>query len=314
VVYRVIVKNAIRIIKVNGVRITPIILSSGVRITPIILSGGVRITLIILSDIVSDGVRITLIILSDTKSKVGGNKMGRLKTLALKEPQEKYNLKLTPSDFREATATEWGGLLVGEDIFIINVKIPYKYLYVPRCPFGVYIYSTQYTNLMKVPQGVFMLINIIDKIILVKPSGLLSGNLYFQYWLSNVESVRILDVYEKTIANISPSGFEIIEVPFPTYEISLLMVVPGVSTDWGFDVGIYPLNKPDIFMLDDVSGLTADDTVINTIYKYHFIGGSGAVSNPHYPRPSYRTRIKISNYDASNPMLSTDLQLISFED
>jgi len=312
--YKVIVRSVIEIIKINGVRITPIILSSGVRITPIILSGGVGITLVILSDIVSNGVRKTLVISSNIKNKAGGNKMNKIKTLALKEPQVKYNLKLTPSDFREATETGWEIQLLGEDIYIINVKIPYKYLYIPPSPFDVYLYSNKYTELIKAPQGVFVLMDIVDIIILVKPSGLLSGNIYFQYWLSNVETIRILDVYEKMNFDVTATNYVNIEIPFPTYEMMLLMLIPSPSDNWGFDIDIYPFNTNDTLVLDDVSGLIATDTVVNTIYKYHFIGGSGAVSDPHYTRPSYRTRIKISNNDTGSDMLSLRLQLVSFED
>lgn len=62
--YRVGVRNVIEIIKINGVKFTPIILNNGVRITLLIQSGGIRITLLILNDIVNSGVRFTPIILS----------------------------------------------------------------------------------------------------------------------------------------------------------------------------------------------------------------------------------------------------------
>lgn len=240
--------------------------------------------------------------------------MSKLKTLAFKEPQVKYNLKLTPSDFREATDTGWEKQLLGEDIYIIDIKIPFKYLYVPLCPFDVYLYSTKYANLMKAPQGIFVLMDIVDKIILVKPSNVTSGNLYFQYWLSNVESVKILDIYNKLDFSINVSAYELMEVPFPTYKFRLLIVITIPSTDWDLEMYIYPYPNNTPLMLEHITGLGSDDTIINNIYEYNFIGGSGAVTNPHYNMPSFRTTIRINNKDSMNILNNINLRLMSFED
>jgi len=226
------------------------------------------------------------------------------------EPHRKYNLKFdVETDFALSSYPELSGKYIKE------VPIPwmdYKWFYATKSVFKVYFLISQY--IIPAVQNVYIPLGKVQKIILVRPDGLLSGNIYFQFWLMNEKEVKILDVYEEINFSVSAPGYEIIEFPFPTYELELLMLIPDPSNDWGFDIDIYPFSTSDVLVLDDVSGLKATDTIINTIYKYDFVGGSGAISNPHYARPSFRTKIKISNDDTENPLLSLRLQIVSFED
>jgi len=241
--------------------------------------------------------------------------MDKEKTLAFKEPQRKYNLKLdASSDFRLSSDTGWEAEISGKCLKIVPISYGgYKFFYAPRTVLEVY-FLVDDSYLVPVYQKLYVPLGRVKNIVLVRPDGLLSGNVYFQFWLTNIKEIEILDVFEKMNFDVLASGYEIVEIPFPTYEFSLLMLIPSPSDNWGFDIDIYPFATSDHLVLDDVSGLTTTDIVVNTIYKYHFIGGSGAVSNPHYTRPSYRTRIKISNDDAVNPLPSLRLQLLSFED
>lgn len=300
---KVIASNVIRIIEINGVKVIPIIPSDGVRITPIIQSDIIKT----ISLILRSGVRNINI--------VGGNEMGKMKTLAFKEPQEKHNLKLTPSDFREATNTGWEKQLLGEKIYIINIKIPFKYLYLPPCPFVVYLYSIKYANLMKAPQGIFVLMDIVDKIILVRPSGLVVGDIYFQYWLSNVESVKILDVYENYIGDILGSQNLIFEIPFPTYQLLVVFLVGINPTSYQYIVTIRPFSTGIVGDYEiDNAGALATTNGINNYYFYDRVGGCREVTEPSYPRPSFRTKVNIINNDAESDMEGCLLRLISFGD
>jgi len=241
--------------------------------------------------------------------------MGKEKILAFKEPQRKYNLKLdASSDFRLSSGTSWESEIAGKYFKIVPIPYSdYKFFYAPRTVLDLYFLIDD-SYLIPVYQNLYVPLGRVKNIVLVRPDGLLSGNVYFQFWLTSIKEIEVLDVFEKMNFDVTPSNYVNIEIPFPTYEFSLLMLVPSPSDDWGFDIDVYPFNTNDTFVLDDVSGLIATDTVINTIYKYDFVSGAGAMSNPHYTRPSYRTRIKISNDDAVNPLPSIRLKIISFED
>lgn len=228
------------------------------------------------------------------------------------KPQEKYNLKIDASDFRAATDTSWEEQLLGEDIYIIDIKIPYKYLYVPPCPFDIYLHSTKYINLIKVPQNVFIPLDIIDKIILVNP-GISSGSMYFQYWLSDIESVKILDIYEK-IGFMLPKGGdgEAIFMPFPTYQMKVYIKIPTNPTSIDFNINIQPINENHTFILDELDGTT--EKFINNVYEYDKICGSGVVTDPHYPFPSWSTYVGLINNDVADDIVNCRLKIISWED
>lgn len=228
---------------------------------------------------------------------------------------KKHNLVLdASSDFRSPSGGWEDTYFTGEKIKVIQLPFhQFEYLYIPYSVVGCYMHMLN-GGIESVLDYQFVPLCKTDKLILVRPTGLLSGSIYFQYFLTDsLTPIKILDVYEKINFEVTPSNYVLMEIPFPTYEFELIVLVPTPSDSWGFDIDIYPFTTSDTFVLDDVSGLVGTDTVINTIYKYDFVGGSGAVSNPHYTHPSYRTKIKISNDDAVNSMPSLRLRLISFE-
>ena len=242
------------------------------------------------------------------------------------KPQEKFNLELDPSDFRAATNTGWEKQLLGENIYIIDIRIPYEFLYLPTCPFDIYLHSTKYTNLMKIPQNIFIPIDIIDKIILVKSPLITSEKMLFQYWLSDIKSVKIYDIYERLnfdlIANTEWSTL----LPFPTYQIRVLLKCDNNPTGLTFKLTTLPyslclgripscLSCLDVDNKSGIIGGTAEgDAILNNIYNYDKIGGSGEETNPHYPLPSWNTFVSLKNEDVAVDMEHCYLKIISWED
>ena len=173
------------------------------------------------------------------------------------KPQEKHNIKIDVNDFRAATNTGWEKQLPGEDIFIIDIKIPFKYLYIPSCPFDTYLHSTKYINLIKVSQNILIPIDIIDKIILVKPTDLTSGYMYFQYWLSNIESIKIFDMVDWYDFTLVKNGvFQKYELPFPSFQIKVLLKLPTNPTSIDFNISSYPFRGDGSVILDNKDGIT----------------------------------------------------------
>lgn len=230
------------------------------------------------------------------------------------KPQEKYNLQLNAdTNFRAATDTGWEIQLLGKYIYIIDIKTPYKYLHIPSCGFDVYLHSTEYVNLMKVPQNIFIPLDIIDKIILVRPGGLSSGFILFQYWLSDIESVKILDVYDESNFILTPNTEQNYRMPFPTYQLKVIFYAPTNPTGLTIHFLIYPFNSSQGFVLDMKTGITEFGTILNNVYEYDKICGSGAVTDPHYPFPSFETILSFTNEDLANPMNNCYLKVVSWE-
>lgn len=225
------------------------------------------------------------------------------------EPHKKYNLKLKANtDFKLSTYPELSGKYIKE---IPIPWIDYKWFYAPTSVVKIYFLTDQY--IVPAVQNVYVPLGKVQKIILVRPDYLSSGDIYFQFWLLNTESVKILDIHEEKELILLKNGVsKICYIPFPTYQMKLYFYIPLNPTSIDFNITIQPINEDHDFILDELIGTT--EKLINNVYKYDFIGGSGVVTNPHYPFPSYLTYVELKNNDVSDDILGCRLKVISFED
>jgi len=225
-----------------------------------------------------------------------------------KEPQKKYNLQFdVASDFILSPYPD--PELAGKYIKSIPINhLNFKYLYIPPTVYrGLYLRKDSY--LIPAVQNIFIPLNRVTKLILVRPDGLVSGNIYFQYWVTNVESVKIYDSYYKH-SSISAGSFISIDIPFPTYNMKVLILLSNNPTDIDYTASIEPFNTHREFTLDYQANIT--ETEINNFYKFAELGGSGAITSPHYTFPSFQTRFQIENDDAGVAISDCWFELISW--
>lgn len=308
VVYRVIVKNVIRITRIDGVRITLIISIDGVKITSIIPSDGIRITLIILSNIVNGGVRITLIILSEWVKVVivvGGNKMDKKLLLS---PPVKYNLEVLANKFKLSP----GDPFKGEYTYRLTIlSSMYKFFYAPVSVLDMY-FSLDTGETIPVVSNFFIPTDIIKELIVVRPENWTSGSVFFQYFLTNSESkdFQVFDLYESKDFDISPSGHKTVRVPFPTYNFKFLFTVQSANPNYKLQILQYYYKVIKSYQLESKDDITEKE--INNLYLMNQIGGSGAVTEPNYPFPSWHTYIDIKNNAGTVDMTGCFMKVVSW--
>lgn len=228
--------------------------------------------------------------------------------------QKKYNLKLNANnDFRESSDTGWESQISGRYFKIIPISyLKYKFFYAPTTVLDLY-FLVDDNYLVPAYQNIYIPLGRMNQIILVRPDGVTSGDLYFQYWLSNIESVKVFDVYEKIGFTLPMGGGgEAIFMPFPTYQMKFYLKIPTNPTSIDFNINIQPVQDNHTFALDELDGTT--EKLINNYYEYNKIGGSGVVTNPHYPFPSWSTYIGIINNDVGADIVNCRLKVISWED
>ena len=239
--------------------------------------------------------------------------MGKEKIELFKDPQIKYNLELNADlDFRISSDISWESQISGKYFKMIPISyLKYKFFYAPTSVLDLY-FLVDNSYLVPVSQNVYIPLGRVNQIILVRPNDLASGYIYFQYWLSNLESVKILDFYEKTNFSIAGGMNEIMRMPFPTHQMKVLFKCGTNPTSFKFYISIYTFNRDLAFTLDYKAGIT--DLFINNIYKFDKIGGSGGVTDPQYPWTSFETTVQIDNEDPGVSMNNCYLKLMSWKD
>lgn len=232
--------------------------------------------------------------------------MKRRKTLFFKDPQKKYNIGLdAATDFIASPYPE----LSGEQTKDIPVQwLDFKYLYIPSSVIRVYLLKDSY--LIPVVHNVITPLNKVNKIVLVRPTGMTSAYIYFQYWLTNLLSVKIYDEYNGNNFTLTHGDIQITNIPFPTYNLKVLLELGSNPTNINYQVNISPFDGGTHFILDAKTGIT--ELIINNFYKFSELGGSGAITEPHYIFPSFRTQIYLTNADPEVDITGCYLKVISW--
>jgi len=243
--------------------------------------------------------------------------MEKRETLVFKEPQKKYNIKLdASSDFRLSSDTGWESQIGGKHFKLIPVSyLKYKFFYAPTTVLEIYFLS-EGGELKPVYQNIYILLGKVKDLVLVRPEGMVSGILYFQFWLSNIESINISDHYETGEFDPIPSALESIELPFPTHQLRIWLKLNMNPTSINFQVLIsnscYDAINP--YTLDYMPALAGNGLRINNYYEYNRIGGSEIETDPRHPFPSFFTEIRIENNDAGSSVTDVDVIVDSFGD
>lgn len=220
--------------------------------------------------------------------------MGKMKPFC-REPQIKYNIKLNAgTDFRLATDQDWESEFQGKYIKVFPIpKMEYSFFYAPPSIIKIYFLRVN-GRVSIVPKNTYVPVCEVSDLIIVRPSNMTSGDMYFQYWLTNVEDLKIFDLYTLSEWNLLPSQSKYIYVPFPTYNMRVLFETYDAGVvSWNYDITIKPYDSEHDFKLDGKLNIT--EKVLNNYYKFCEIGGSGIVTDPHFPMPSFRTIILITD-------------------
>ena len=220
-----------------------------------------------------------------------GRALKRLQKVQLDRPQEKFNLPFVATDFVLTTIPE----LAGE--YIYNLRLAYssyKYLHIPLTALKLFI-LTKTGDIITAYQNTHIPTDLIKELILVRPDDFATGTIYFQCILSNVQDTPIVDCYREQLVLITTAS-DTIQFPFPTYNIRLAIKVN--SANWDFTLNTYPYRSINfVHRLDTGAGIVA--TELNNYYTHNDVGGSGVVTDPKHPFPTWRTTLYIKNNHAS---------------
>ena len=230
---------------------------------------------------------------------------------------KKHNLVFDAStDFRDPSGGWEEEHFTGEKIKIINLPFhQYEYLYIPYSVIGCYIHTLG-GRVRPVLDYQFIPLYKVDKLILIRPTGITTNNVYFQYFLTDtLTPIKIYDVYEEIgFTLVKGSVFQKYELPFPSFQLKVLLKLPTNPTSIDYNISSYLYNDSGSVILDDKNGIAGAPLTINNIYRYDLISGSGEVTEPHYPFPSWRTHIGLINNDAGTDIPDVRLKVISWED
>ena len=209
------------------------------------------------------------------------------------EPQIKFNIKLNAgTDFIQAENLGYGNEFQGKYIKIFPIpKLEYLFFYTPPSIIEIY-FLTVGGGVLKVPKNTYIPVHRVSNFIIVRPSNMTSGDMYFQYWLTNVEDLKVFDIYTLSEWDLSGSEVKYIYIPFPTYNMRVLFETYDLgSVSWNYQIYIKPYDSDHDLMLDVKLNIT--EKILNNFYYFSEVGGSGEVTNPHYIMPSFRTVIMI---------------------
>ena len=226
----------------------------------------------------------------------------------IKNPPVKYNLGLDASKFKLSSDPPFSG----KYIYRVHISsVSYKWFYAPVSVLDMY-FNLDTGEIIPVVFNFFIHTEIIKELIVIRPDDWTSGIVFFQYFLSDSESkdFQIFDLYENKDFDISPSGDKTVRVPFPTYNFKFLFTVQSANPDYNLQIMqyFYKTNKP--YQTDIIADLT--EKIINNYYLMCQIGGSGVVTDPNYPFPSWHTYINIHNNSTGADMTGCYMKVMSW--
>jgi len=225
----------------------------------------------------------------------------------LMRPQVKYNFEALASNFKLSSDVPF----VGKYIYRIPISsAQYKWFYALVSALDMY-FVLKTSEVVPVIFNFFIPLDLVEYLVVVRPEGWTSGFVFFQYYLTNSDSkdFQVFDLYESVDFDISSEGDKTVRVPFPTYNFKFLFTVQSANPDYRLQILQYFYKKIKSFQTESMDNIT--EKIVNNYYLMSQIGGSGAVTEPHYPFPSWHTYINIHN-NAGADMTGCYMKVVSW--